>query len=276
VTDSHKAEIVHAPPAALADRAIHPLIAQIASGGFDPVAIEKMMDLQERFEANEARKAYAAAMTRLKAALPSIIARDGKVDYTPAGKERVFYRHATLSGVVDAVVPHLTAHGFTHSWPSRRLPNGHVEVTCKLSHCEGHSESCSLDAAVDGSGGKNSIQAVGSTVSYLERYTILSLLGLATGDMPTGEEPKTELVEGVDVERNLLAVGAARKAGLDLDALCQEFGRRPEAWTALDRERVRDRLPKTKRAPKENADGSLTEDPPKSEDAMRGDAKPAA
>lgn len=265
MTDTHKAELVHAPAAPLADRTIHPLIASLRDGSIDPATIREMMNLQREHEANEARKAYTRAMNALKAALPKVIAKDGLVNYQPQGKERVTYRHATLAGVADAITEHLTAHGFSVSWVPARLPNGSVQVTCRLTHCEGHSESCALDAAVDGSGGKNSIQAVGSTVSYLERYTILSLLGLATGDMPTGEEPaKAETVgEGVDVERNLLAVGAAAKAGIDVKELEREFGRVAEKWTALDRERVRDRLPKAKRAPKENADGSLTDDPPK-------------
>jgi hypothetical protein len=43
----------------------------------------------------------------------------------------------------------------------------------------GHSESTSLTAAPDTSGSKNSIQAVGSTITYLERYTLLALTGLA-------------------------------------------------------------------------------------------------
>jgi hypothetical protein len=40
-----------------------------------------------------------------------------------------------------------------------------------------------LAAAPDASGSKNAIQAIGSTISYLERYTLLALTGLATHDM---------------------------------------------------------------------------------------------
>ena len=39
-----------------------------------------------------------------------------------------------------------------------------------------------MAAGPDGSGGKNAIQAIGSTVSYLERYTLLAATGLATED----------------------------------------------------------------------------------------------
>jgi hypothetical protein len=267
VSDIHATKLVPVQPAAIAqpmDRAIHPMIAALADGRIDAATVREMVSLQREHEGNEARKAYAVAMTALKSALPARIAKDGLVNYQPQGKERVTYRHATLAGVVDAVVGHLTAHGFSHSWIPARLPSGNVQVTCRLTHCQGHSESCTLDAAVDGSGGKNSIQAVGSTVSYLERYTILSLLGLATGDMPTGEEPAAKPAEGIDTERNLRAVSAAQKAGLVLDEVAKTIGRPATEWTAADRERVRDMIQARKpRAPRENADGSVDVDPPK-------------
>ena len=44
----------------------------------------------------------------------------------------------------------------------------------------GHEKSTSLQAPPDESSGKNSIQAIASTVSYLERYTFLAITGLST------------------------------------------------------------------------------------------------
>ena len=57
-----------------------------------------------------------------------------------------------------------------------------IRVTCVLSHILGHSERVTLQASPDQSGGKNNIQAVGSTVTYLERYTLLAVTGLATAE----------------------------------------------------------------------------------------------
>ncbi len=56
-------------------------------------------------------------------------------------------------------------------------------MICTITHELGHSESTSLTANPDISGSKNAIQAIGSTISYLERYTVLALTGLATKDM---------------------------------------------------------------------------------------------
>ena len=54
-------------------------------------------------------------------------------------------------------------------------------VTAILSHELGHSESTTLSAPIDASGGKNAIQAVRSAWSYLRRITAESILGIATG-----------------------------------------------------------------------------------------------
>ena len=60
-----------------------------------------------------------------------------------------------------------------------RLPPCNYKVT----HIKGHSEDTTLSGPPDDSGRKNNIQQIASTVSYLERYTLFALLGLASQDM---------------------------------------------------------------------------------------------
>ena len=57
-----------------------------------------------------------------------------------------------------------------------------LAVTCVLTHTDGHSERTTMTAGADTSGSKNAIQARGSAVSYLERYTLCGALGLLTVD----------------------------------------------------------------------------------------------
>ena len=52
-------------------------------------------------------------------------------------------------------------------------------MTCVLSHRDGHFEETTLTAGRDDSGKKNAIQQVGSTITYLQRYTLKAALGLA-------------------------------------------------------------------------------------------------
>jgi len=148
--------------------------------GADLATLEKLMDLQERHEKNEARKAYTVAMAAFKADPPKIF-KDKKVSFTTA-KGKTEYDHATIGNVVGLLSAAMGKHGLSHGWTTTQA-NGAISVTCTVTHVMGHSESTTLTAAADESGGKNSIQAVASTVSYLERYTLLAITGQATNDM---------------------------------------------------------------------------------------------
>ena len=148
--------------------------------GYDPAFIEKMMDLSERNEKNIARKAYHEAMAAFKANPPEI-GKDKKVSFD-VGNRTTSYNHASLANVTGKINRALSEHGLSAGWTTIQNEKG-ITVTCTITHKFGHGESTTLTAAPDTSGSKNAIQAIGSTVSYLERYTILALTGLATHDM---------------------------------------------------------------------------------------------
>lgn len=139
--------------------------------------LTKLMDLQERWEANEARKAFVAALNAFKADPPTVVknksVRFGRGDNATA------YDHATLDQVAAVIGAALSEHGLSHRWEVQQLEGGQIRVTCVLTHAMGHSERVSLQAGADQSGAKNNIQAIGSTVTYLERYTLLAITGLA-------------------------------------------------------------------------------------------------
>jgi hypothetical protein len=141
--------------------------------GADIDKLEKLMELQERWERNEARKAFVAAMNAFKAN-PPIITKNKSVAF---GNTK--YSHATLDHVCDAVTKGLSEHGISHRWKMEQDEKG-ITVTCILTHDLGYSEETKLSGVADTSGSKNSIQAVGSTVTYLQRYTLLAATGLAS------------------------------------------------------------------------------------------------
>jgi len=156
------------------------ILALAVQKGADVGVLEKLMDLQERWEANEAKKLYVQAMTAFKQKCPAVLPKDGVVDFT-SSKGRTHYTHATLGGIVTKVTALMGEHGLSVAW-STGQQNGGVTVTCHITHEAGHSESVTLSGPPDDSGNKNRIQQVGSTVTYLQRYTLLSALGLATAD----------------------------------------------------------------------------------------------
>ena len=153
---------------------------QIAvSQGADIAKLEKLMELQERWEANEARKAYALAMAAFKA--EDLTIRKNKRVHFASQKGTTDYKHATLDNVVAVVAAGLAKHGLMHTWRTEQT-NGKIRVTCIITHEKGHCEETSLECGADDSGNKNSIQAIGSAVSYLQRYTLLAATGTATGE----------------------------------------------------------------------------------------------
>ena len=138
-------------------------------------AMSALMDMQLKWEANEARKAYHSAMAAFKAHPPTV-RKDREVKY---GNTQ--YKHATLANVTATISAAMSDHGLTASWRTDQA-GGQVTVTCTVTHELGHSESTSLSAPADNSGSKNAIQAIGSAVTYLQRYTLLAMTGLAATD----------------------------------------------------------------------------------------------
>lgn len=137
--------------------------------------LSALLELQERWEAGEARKAYNRAVAAFKANPPRIH-KDKQVSF---GNTQ--YRHATLDHIVDAVTPALHEQGLSHRWEVRQ-DEGLISVACILSHEGGHFERVEMAGPADSSGSKNKIQQVGSTVTYLQRYTLMAILGLAAGE----------------------------------------------------------------------------------------------
>lgn len=148
-----------------------------ANGNMDVGKLKELLELQERWDATQAKKAYVQAMSKFKENPPEIL-KDKTVNYTAKGGT-VNYKHATLHNVTTKINQELSKHGLTASWVTSQ-DNGSVKVTCKITHVMGHSEETCLSAPPDATGSKNVIQAIGSTVTYLQRYTLLALTGLAT------------------------------------------------------------------------------------------------
>lgn len=141
-----------------------------------------VLALQREWEAGEAKKAYVAAMAEFKKNPPRIL-KDKHVQFgtKKEGASATDYWHATLGNVAEAIIEGLARVGISHSWKPERIGD-RVHVTCTLTHAQGHSESISLDGPLDNSGNKNAIQQMSSTTTYLSRYTLLMITGLAVKD----------------------------------------------------------------------------------------------
>ena len=169
-------ELVEIPRATHAENPPTPaLLLQMAvQQNADIEKLEKLMALQERWEKNEAKKAFDTAFAAFKNEAVKIV-KNRSVNNGPlTGK-----KYAELFSVVNAVTPALSAHGLSSAWAITRDEPDWIEVTCTIKHCAGHSESVSMGGPPDVGGAKNAIQARASTVSYLQRYTLKAITGLS-------------------------------------------------------------------------------------------------
>jgi hypothetical protein len=153
------------------------MLAVAVQRGMDASTIKDLMDLNERWERGEARKAFNKALAAFKAEAVEVI-KNKRVHFTNQAGKVTDYKHAELSDVIEAVAPALSKHGFSWGWKTKQEGKS-IEVTCELRHELGYSESVSLTAPADESGGKNSVQQIVSTVTYLERHTLKAICGIA-------------------------------------------------------------------------------------------------
>ena len=143
----------------------------------DADQMAKMQEIAERFEANEARKAFHVAMAEFKKDPPQIF-KNKTVTYGE-GDKTTSYMHVTLASLASILDEHFAKCDLSFTWKTEDLDKGLVKVTCILTHKLGHSESSSMTSLPDGSGKKNPIQAKGSAITYLQRYTLKSVAGVA-------------------------------------------------------------------------------------------------
>ncbi len=216
---------------------LSPIVAAFTAGGAptDPKMLADLLAVQKDWEANEARKAYAQALVALKRDLPAIIGHDLVVDFT-SSKGRTYYTHTSLAGVMAAVTEHLSNHGFSLNWVPSTQGNM-ITVVCRLTHSGGHFEEATLTGPADAGSGRNALQAVASSITYLQRYSALSLLGIATADMKE-PEPEGSNENTIDPERNLAAVSKLAKFGKTREDAENFLTKSVKDWTVGDLQRI--------------------------------------
>ena len=173
-------------PAMLLDKAIEK--------GIDIEQLEKLMGLQERWDAQQARKAFNNAMSDFQKAKPDIIKNKSGYDNR--------YQYATLNSIQKQVDPVLSDCGLSYRW-DQEIKEGKIVVSCIATHIDGHSEKTTLEAPFDKSGSKNEIQAMGSSNSYLFRYTLCAMFGISSDEDNDGKTaPDAPKKPGVTAPKN--------------------------------------------------------------------------
>ena len=172
--------------------------------------VEKLMSLQERWETGQARKAFDKAIASAKAKI------------TPIQRNATGHnskRYADFAAIAKVVDPILSEHGLSYRF--RTAQGDRISVTCILSHEDGHSEETTLSGPPDASGSKNAIQAIGSTLTYLQRYSLVQMLGLAASNDDDGKAAIESGLISEDQASELIAL--ADEVEADKRAFCNYF-----------------------------------------------------
>lgn len=158
-----------------------PALLQLAvQQNLDIEKLEKLMQLQERWQAQQARKEFLSAISQFQASCPQL-EKTKRVEFTNKSGYKTKYSYAPLGEIVESIKKPLSDKGLSFRWEIQEAENK-IIVTCIISHLLGHSESTTMSAAKDDSGSKNEIQQRGSSITYLQRYTLIAALGISTAD----------------------------------------------------------------------------------------------
>ena len=184
---------------------------------FDIEKLKAVLELERNWKADNAREAFVKAMSGFRGEAVEVF-KTRKVSYETSQGGTTSYMHAELADAVQAAVPALSKWELSHRWETKQA-DGLITVDCIITHSLGHSEKSTLMASPDTSGGKNSIQAIGSTICYLERYTFMAATGLAAKGMDDdggGAEPVATITKKqvADLEALISEIGAKKAAFL--------------------------------------------------------------
>lgn len=198
------------------------MLAQAVSSGAPIEVVTQLMGLLKETRAEERKMAFDAALSAAKAEIPPIL-KNRVVDFTSA-KGRTNYRHEDLGEIAKTVDPILTTHGLSYRFRTEQDGNN-VKVTCIVAHRDGYAEENSISASRDESGNKNSIQAVGSTITYLQRYTLKASLGLAVSndDDARGASGRTIDVPLINIEQRDELLKLIEETATDIELFCRFY-----------------------------------------------------
>ncbi|WP_137921660.1 ERF family protein [Hydrogenophaga sp. 2FB] len=193
------------------------LLQMAVQQGADMDKLKQLMDLQERWEANEARKAFREDFAGFRGE-NIIIPKTKHVDRGRGGS----FDQAEYDQVTGRLSPALSRHGFgfrhDQKFGLKRMMIDGVEndvgwvwVTCHLEHRKGHTESLELEGPPGDLSVNTPTQNMQTTASYLKRQSLLAITGTATG----GEDDESKMRK---------SRGSEQQGEGELEAMV-EFGR---------------------------------------------------
>ncbi len=169
----------------------------ISDPQFDVAKLEKMMELQEKWEDRQAVKDFAVSMSEFQSIMPVITKSKS---YGP-GNRKITY--APLEQIMETIRKPLGEAGLSIRFDTKftkvsETDLGYMNVTCFVRHSSGHTETTEMSVSVDKGMSANDSQKMGSALSYARRYALIAALNLVMADE---DDDAVVIVEFINVDQ---------------------------------------------------------------------------
>ncbi|WP_375663852.1 MULTISPECIES: ERF family protein [unclassified Bartonella] len=139
--------------------------------------LERLLDLREQEIKRQERQNFVRDLSAVQMAYKNIEQN--------AINKHTNSKYATLDQYIDAVKDGLATYKFALFYRIKNQTEKNVTIEITLSHPSGNEISTEGTFPIDSTGSKNSIQSLGSTLTYARRYLLGMLLNLASKEDDT-------------------------------------------------------------------------------------------
>ncbi len=168
------------------------LIQMAIEGNADLEKLEKLLGLQERYDANESKKVFAAEFAVAQSEIEAVI----KTKANPQTRSK----YAGLEDVIGMAKPVYTKQGFSVIFYEGKADKAEdIRVCADVLHKDGHKETYHYDVPLGGVGIKGvvnmtAIHAKATSVTYGRRYLLCMIWNIPTAD-DDGRGPDKEPIK---------------------------------------------------------------------------------
>ncbi len=145
--------------------------------------LEKLVALHERMEERQAAKEFSAAMAAFQAECPAI-KKSSTAQIVTGGGAKFGYTYAELDEIARTINPIMAKHGLSYSWDST-VDGGKLTCVCTVRHAAGHSQNSTFTLPIDTKAGMSEQQKVAAALTFAQRKSLASVMGLTTTDEDT-------------------------------------------------------------------------------------------
>jgi hypothetical protein len=170
------------------------LISQGITKGLPIETMKELLAMRKELKDEWAKEQYFKSLSTFQSLCP-IIKKDKEVLNKDGKTKR--YSYAPLEVIITQVKDILKDCGFSYTLNSRQENNEYISI-CIIHHKDGHSEQSEFRLPLEDSQYMSSIQRVGSTRTYANRYCFCNAFGIVTED----EDDDGNIIEDEIINNN--------------------------------------------------------------------------